>query len=265
MEKVPQQKPAGPEAGTESNMQRTASPVPFSLAASPVDAPARESGKKPFKPKLGTKTTKFAGTFGDFEVTHGLQSRPKPTAYGGYEAKIEMAPNEAAKGKKVAFVQVARQSKSGGGISMKADDYKMDDYFAGLTEQESGWALDRANASRDQTPFYGMYKDPAGAVQQYSTSQIGEFGGNKAMLYDVPSVGYTDKMEFVATATDMASGAKMGAVEWGFEYNGETKLYRETTPRLLEDADAKVTGRDRAYTKWNNDIAKGNIDKVPGV
>lgn len=225
-------------------------------------APHREMGG--FKPKMGKTKTSFGNGFGDFEAQHGLQSRPSASSWGGYYFNLEMTPKETTGESEIGFVQVARQSESGGDISKEATDYKMNDYFAGLTEQESGWALDRANASRDKTPFYGMYNDSAGNTQQYSTSKVGKFGGSKALLHDVPSVGMKDKMEFTATAMDMKTGKEFGAVAWGFEYNEADKVYKEETPKLINSGSERLAGRDRAVDHWNDNIATGDIDKVPG-
>lgn len=228
----------------------------------PGSEPHREMGG--FNPTIGTETTSFENTFGTFEAEHGLQSRPTSSSWGGYYFNLEMTPKETTGESEIGFMQVARQSESGGGISLEADDYKMNDYFASLTEQESGWALDRANASRDQTPFYGMYKDSAGDIQQYSTSRVGRYGSSTALLHDVPSVGLTDKMEFTATAMDMSTGREFGAVAWGFEYNEAEGIFREETPQLVDSGSERLQGRDRAVDHWNENIANDNIDQVPG-
>ncbi|WP_298740407.1 DUF4157 domain-containing protein [uncultured Chitinophaga sp.] len=224
------------------------------------------SSSPSFSPPIGHKNTKLKGIFGDFEVEHGLDKAPSASGFGDYFFKVEMTPNEKTKGSKIAFVQTVRSGAPGGKWFTKKEDPNVGEDRAKRTTAE-GWRLDRANPAKDKTPFYGMAKDASGKLTQRSTTRIGEFGGNTAMMRDVPGVADPDAMQFAATAMDMSTGVNYGTVAWGYEYDSSKNYYKEETPRLLDPADPRMKGRDEALKKWNTAIATpaSGIDKVPGI
>ena len=222
----------------------------------------------PWRPQLSKTKTTFKSSFGNFEATHGLESLPgdpsTPDPYGLYYFMVEMEPTAACGDNDIAFVQVTRTLDEGGRPQRTQAD-GLSKARAAKTETTGGWRVDRANESRDKTPFYGMRQTSSGALTSYSTSRVGRHGGAKAMMRDRPGFYEYKRIEFVATATNMSDGSQYGAVAWGFTYDSANQTYNEETPRLIDSGNARVAGRDRAYTKWNEDIAteSSGIGEVP--
>lgn len=224
------------------------------------ETPAHED----FKPAVGTKETSLKGTHGDFKVSHGLTKLPAGEAFGEYALKIEMTPNKSVGNSEIGFLQAFRVGESEKAWSTKKGDPYLSD-SEGERVTKSGYAVDRANAKRDKTPLYGMYKNDKGELKQYSTTRVGKFGGPTAMMSDKPGIADPYKIEFSATATDIKNGSQFGAIAWGFEFNSSKKLFTEETPRLLDAGSDRLKGRDEAIEKWDKDVAgKDGIDKAPG-
>ncbi|KAB2898096.1 MAG: annexin [Kofleriaceae bacterium] len=220
-----------------------------------------------WKPAIGKNTTALKGVYGDFSVEHGLTSAPDPSkadGWGDYFLKIEMTPNAKVGTSKIAFIQVVRRGEVSGAWHTKSSDPYMGAERAKRTDAKSGFKVDRYDATKAKTPFYGFNKSATGAVAPGANTAIGEHGGAKAMLKDVPGVGPNpENAEFVATATDTTDGTQFDAVKWGFKYEASSKTYAEVTPTLVLAGSTEIAGRDRAIKKWNDDVATGDIDKVP--
>lgn len=221
-----------------------------------------------WKPATGTKTTTLTGTFGDYTVDHGLTSAPDPKktdGWGDYYIKITMTPNAKTGSSNIAFVQVVRRGEVSGGWHTKATDPFMGAERAKRTDPKSGFKVNRYDATKAKTPFYGMQKSGSG-ISETSNTHAGKFGGDKPWMKDVPGVGPNpENAEFVATATDQADGTQFDAVKWGFKYEATSKTYVEVAPVLVKAGSAEIAGRDRAIKKWNDDVATSGsgIDKVP--
>lgn len=234
----------------------------------PAPAPAHGGAEKAmaeeetWKPSTAKKTDTLAGTYGEYKVKHGFAY----DAIDGwsYEVELTMTANEKATAEKIGWIQTVRRSKgSGGGWASGKDDQGMTDERAKRTDDKTGFRVDRASAPDKKTPFYGMDKGSDGKLSAASNTKVGKHGGTNAYLYDGPGLYDKDELEFVSTATDMATGAQYDAVHWGCKYDKAGKVATETTPALIKAGDELLAGRDRAINKWNTDIAKGDIDKVP--
>jgi hypothetical protein len=220
-----------------------------------------------FKPPIGTKNTVLTGPFGVFKVSHGLvKPPPNKIETGQYDLQIEMTPNEKVGQSQIGFIQTARQGTQNGSWAKQLGDDHMSASMAARTESKEGWRVDRTNPKQDKTPFFGMGKDGEGNLHQYSSSRVGQHGGGSAMMHDRPGVSDPDHMEFTATAKDTATGAEFGAISWGYEFDSSRRLFKEETPALVQAGSARLEGRDRAFDKWNKDVATegSNIDKVCG-
>jgi hypothetical protein len=221
-----------------------------------------------WKPATGTKTTTLTGTFGDYTVEHGLTKAPDPTksdGWGDYHLKITMTPNTKTGTSTIAFVQVVRRGEISGAWHTKATDPFMGAERAKRTDPKSGFKVDRYDATKAKTPFYGMQKGSSG-VSETSNTHAGKHGGDKPWMKDTPGVGpNAENAEFVATATDQSDGTQFDAVKWGYKYESTSKTYAELTPVLIKAGSAEIAGRDRAIKKWNDDIATSGsgIDKAP--
>lgn len=271
---------SGPVAARQPTPGKTTLTEALSAAPAPVQrkeigsaagveaAPAAiGEAEEDFKPAIGTKETKLAGTFGEFTVKHGLTKAPSKGDLGEYAAHIEMTPNKKAGDSKIAFIQVVRSANEPGSAwHTKKDDPGMTAERAKRTDAKSGMRVDRADPAGDKTPFYGMYKDDKGQLNAYSTARVGWFGGPKPMLDDAPSVADPRTREFVATATDTKTGTEFGAVNWGFSFDSKSKHSGEVTPDLVDAKSDLIKGRDTAMDKWNTEVATkdSGIDKVPG-
>lgn len=185
--------------------------------------------------------------------------------FGEYSLRIEMTPNKLVGSSEIGFVQAFRAGKSDTEWSTKKGDPYLSE-SEGERVTKSGWAVDRANAKRDKTPFFGMFKDDKGKLKQYATSRVGKFGGPTVMMSDTPGVADPYKIQFSATAKDIKTGSDYGAVAWGFEYNSSKKISTEETPSLLDATSERIKGRTAAFEKWNQDVAgtADKIDKIPG-
>jgi hypothetical protein len=221
-----------------------------------------------WKPATGTKTTTLAGTFGDFTVEHGLTKAPDPSktdGWGDYNIKITMTPNAKTGSSTIAFIQVVRRGELSGAWHTKSTDPFMGAERAKRTDPKSGFKVDRYDATKAKTPFYGMQKTGS-SVSETSNTHAGKHGGDKPWLKDTPGVGPNpENAEFVATATDQSDGTQFDAVKWGFKYEATSKIYAEVTPVLVKAGSEEIAGRDRAIKKWNDDVATtgSGIDKVP--
>ncbi len=258
----------GASAGGERIQRQTLSPEPPDTVA--ASSPAEKEKERPFAPATGTKNTKLKGRFGDFSVDHGLTKLPDKTksgsaGFGEYSIKITMTPNSKTGTSKIGFLQVYRQGKTGGGWAKKEGENFLTAEEAKRTEQKAGWAVDRANPTRDKTSLYGMHKDSAGDLQQYSYTTVGEFNGSDAVLGDTPAVADPDRMEFTSTPMDITDGTQFGAIAWGFVFDSARRKYSETTPRLISSIGARAKGRDRAMEVWDKVVATSGsgIDKIP--
>lgn len=274
-QKEPQQSPwSSSPSRSEQTVTPSSNPV-----ASPVAADSRFEPKpeelldlfrhwgEEFKPATGIKNTTLSGPFGVFQVKHGLIKAPQNRLEAGqYDLQIEMMPNEKVGSSQIGFVQTVRQGNQDGGWSKQLGDDHMTAEMASRTESKDGWRVDRAHAKQDKTPFFGMGKDWEGNVHQYKTSRVGQFGGATAMMHDMPGVSDPDRIEFTSTAKDMKTGAEFGAISWGYEFDSSNKRFKEETPALVQVGSERLMGRDRAFDKWNKDIALegSDIDKVPG-
>lgn len=235
-------------------------------AESDAEAPAKEAvAPTPFfTPPLGTREVVLVGRYGLFKVTYGLTRVPDEELGGKYSMRIEMTPNQGVGRSSIGFIQVFRAGKSEGGWATQKGGILSASEAERTTK--NGYAVDRGDAQRDKTPFYGMVKLPTGGLRQRYPIRIGRFGGPSAVLQDTPDVGDPYKIEFSATAIDMNSGTRFGSVAWGFEFNSARKLFAEETPRLVEDGGERAQGRDEAVEKWNQVVAgKDGIEKIPGV
>jgi hypothetical protein len=278
-ERLPVQRKASSDATSAADVASMDSASTESASPGPMDDPfgmhllgerSDESGQKPdedWKPAVGKKTTALKGVYGDISVEHGLVKAPDPSkadGWGDYSLKIEMTPNAKTGTSKIAFIQVVRRGEVSGAWHTKASDPFMGAERAKRTDAKSGFKVDRYDATKAKTPFYGFQKDAQGKVSPTSNTAIGEHGGAKAMLQDEPGVGPNpENAEFVATATDTTDGTQFDAVKWGFKYESTSKTYSEVTPSLVLAGSAEIAGRDRAIKKWNDDVATGDIDKVP--
>jgi hypothetical protein len=223
-------------------------------------------------PATGKKTTNLEGTFGKFVVNHGLTSLPSGGNSGQYDITIDMTPNEKTKGSNtIRFLQTVRRGTTPGNWSTKAGD-------SGMTEDrakrvgDDGWRVDRADPSRDKSPFYGHVLDKGGGhvpSPDLNNAHGGKFGGTTVYLYDGPAVIDPSVLEFASNAMDESTGASYGIVAWGFQYNSSAKDWHEETPSLLSQGDARVKGSESGIKKWNEVYgASGTVDKnvatVPG-
>jgi len=260
--------PGGGARGDGGQVQRLAGSGNGAGAEQLPDAPASIEKEEDFKPATGTKETPLKGTYGDFKVKHGLTKVPSKGDLGEYSVEIEMKPNKATGASKVGFMQTVRSANAPGSAwHTKGTDPGMTAERAKRTDPKTGWRVDRADPSTDKTPFYGMYKDDKGKINQYSTARVGTFGGDSARLEDAPSVADPRTREFVATAKDMTDGKEFGAVHWGFAFDSASKTSTEVTPALLDAGAAELKGRNAAVEKWNTVVATdgSGIDKVPGT
>ena len=229
--------------------------------------PEKEQAQS-WTPATGKTTTKLTGTYGDYEVEHGLIKAPDPSksdGWGEYFLKITMTPNAKTGSSQIGFVQVVRRGELSGAWHTKASDPFMGAERAKRTDPKSGFKVDRYDATKAKTPFYGMQKG-SGGLTETSNTHAGKYGGDKPWLKDVPGVGPNpENAEFVATATDMANGTQFDAVKWGFKYDSASKTYVEITPTLVKAGSNEIAGRDRAVKKWNDDVATSGsgIDAVP--
>jgi hypothetical protein len=179
--------------------------------------------------------------------------------------KITMKPNAKTDTSTIAFVQAVRRLTTGGGWASKATDSGMNAERAKRTDPKSGFRVDRYDATATKTPFYGMQKGSDGKLSETSNTHQGKHGGDDPWMKDVPGTLDPDKIQFTATATDVADGTEFDAVGWGFEYDSAKKVYSEETPFLVKAGSERMAGRDRAISKWNADVAitGSGIDQVP--
>lgn len=219
-----------------------------------------------FAPPIGRKKTKLKGTYGKFEVEHGLDKKPTASAYGEYYIKIEMTPNSKTAGSEIAFLQTARGGTSVGNWSTKKNDPYIDKAIADRTTKK-GWSVDRANPAKDKTPLYGMKKNKAGKVVSRGNANTGKYKGANPWMWDIPGVPDPYAIQFVATAIDKSTGTSFGAVFWGFEYDSSKSHYKEYKPSLISKGDEKLTGRNEAIDKWNKVVATpgSGIDQAPTI
>ncbi len=226
----------------------------------------RRKGGTAFAPAIGRNKTQLKGTYGEFNVEHGLDKLPTDTKSGEYYVRIEMTPNAQTNGKDISFLQTVRRGTTAGNYSSKATDSGMTKERAERTTAE-GWRVDRADPAKDKTPLYGMKKNASGDVVSRGNAETGKFGGNKPWMRDVPNVLDPTVMEFVATAIEPAAGTDFGAVSWGFEYDSSASLYKEKTPALVSPGDPSLAARSEAIKKWNDAVAKpgSGIDQAPQV
>jgi len=191
-----------------------------------------------------------------------------------------MTPNKKTQGSNIRFVQAVRRGTTPGNWSTKATDPGMTADRAARAAA-GGWRVDRADPSRDKTPFYGHQIDATGTLVNLSNARPGSFGGAKPYLYDAPSVSDPLALEFSSDAMDDATGVSFGKVAWGFQYSSAAKTYQEETPRMLpmstnwflnlfsEDR-RRVAGERAGREKWNEVYGPGgtgdtNVKKVLGV
>ncbi|MCB9235290.1 MAG: DUF4157 domain-containing protein [Bacteroidia bacterium] len=212
--------------------------------------PTTTPAAKPFMPAAGKKNTVLKGTYGDFTVSHGLVVDNTVTTKRAYEIQIDMKPNQKTEGSNIRFVQTVRRGTVPGTWSTKATDSGMSADRAARAAA-GGWRVDRANPGTDKTPFYGHNKDAKGNVQNMSNSRPGSYKGNDVMLWDQPGIVDPSVLEFSSNAMDDRTGVSFGNVSWGFQYNSSTKTYKEETPALLNNGDARLAGQEAAYKKWN--------------
>lgn len=226
----------------------------------PEQAPKAEEDWKPSTVKNETKLT---GTYGEYTVKHGFHY--DATDGWSYEVEIKMKAGEKATAEKIGWIQVVRRSKGAGGSGWATgkDDQGMTDERAKRTDAKSGFRVDRVSAPDKKTPFYGMSKGSDGKLNAASNTVIGKHGGADPYLYDGPGLYDKDEVEFVSTATALDTGTQYDAIHWGCKYDKAGKIATETTPACVKAGDDLIAGRDRAVNKWNNDVAKGDIDKVP--
>lgn len=256
----------------DSTAQPLAGPDPMAVQSEGKADAAVDSAAAPpeedFKPTTGTKKTTVKGTFGDYEVEHGLtklHDKTRNPPWGEYTLKITMKPNAKTGTSTIAFVQTVRRLTTGGGWATKATDSGMNAERAKRTDSKTGFRVDRYDATATKTPFYGMQKGGDGKLTETSNTHQGKHGGDDPWMKDVPGTLDPDKIQFTATATDIADGIQFDAIGWGFEYDSAKKVYSEETPSLVMAGSERMAGRDRAISKWNTDVATtgSGIDKVP--
>jgi hypothetical protein len=227
---------------------------------------ARQPVAALFSPNLGVKKTTLTTPSGTYEVTHGLITKPDTTTsppFGEYSLKITMKPNASTGGHDIAFIQTWRMREPSGAPVTKEKGADVTATEVNRMDTKSGMVLDRANPTRDKTPFFGMLKE-GGALKERSTAHKGKHGGDDVMLADTPGVNDPDNMEFTATATDMTDGTPLDAIGWGFKYDSSKRTYTEETPAIVKAGSERMAGRDRAYKKWNDKVATpgSGIDAV---
>jgi hypothetical protein len=223
----------------------------------------------------GKKTTNLSGHYGGFSVNHGLTVDPVANGgTGSYDISITMTPNEKTKGaSKIMFLQSVRRGTTPGNWGTQAADPGMGADRA-RRAASGGWRVDRANPSKDQTPFYG-HALAGGVLNSLGYANAGQYKGTNPQMQDTPAVSDPSVLEFSSKAMDPATGGSFGAVAWGFQYNSAQGIYMEETPRLLpgstnwflnlfsEDR-RRVGGEHAAYEKWNEVYGPGGTGKVAG-
>jgi hypothetical protein len=230
-------------------------------AAAMKDEEAAPDEEAEWTPSTDKTETKLSGTYGDYVVKHGFSNTDDGWSY---EAEITMKPNAKAKADKIGWIQVVRRSKSDkGGWATAEKDKGMDAERAKRTDQKTGWRVDRKSAITKKTPFYGMDKGTDGKLTATNNTKIGKHGGDDPYLWDRPGLFAKDQMQFLSTATDMATGTQYDAISWGCTYDKAAKIAIGETPAIVKAGDERMAGRDIAINKWNSDVAKGDIDKVP--
>lgn len=236
-----------PEVSNETSFEpgRSAS----DLAFGPADAVRNELAG-------GEKSKELVGTYGTYTARwQWVMVKGVPSLK--FELTMHADAKKLQAGSQIAFVQVTRRSSDGGKTyATKVTDAGMTEDRAKRTDQKTGFRIDRD--SSEHPPFYGTEKHD-GAITATSNTKIGTVGGQNAWLWDRPrALTSQDSMEFISTATDIATGQQLDAIQWGFGPN-----HADMTPEIIPGTDARLVGRDRAIDTWNENVAQNEGEGVP--
>lgn len=137
----------------EAEVDREVTVQPEERADMGIDA-ATSPPEEDFKPTTGTKKTIVKGTFGDYEIEHGLTKlydKTRTPPWGEYTLKITMKPNARTGSSAIGFVQTVRRLTSGGGWATRATDSGMNAERAKRTDSKTGFRVDRYDATATKT------------------------------------------------------------------------------------------------------------------
>lgn len=225
-----------------------------------TEAPAEESTDWVSKVRLNE--TKLKGNYGEYKISGSFV--PGKLLQWAYQCEIEMKPSSKAKSEGIAWVQVVRRHDTFTDDWAKTREQQgIDGERAKRTDPKTGFRIDRKDATKQKSPFYGLDKKTGGLETSSRNARTGKYGGENPWMRDTPDVFDNDQLEFITTATDMEKGIQFDAIQWGVTFNKAQNVAAPDTPRLIAGGGSQLAGRDRAIDLWNREIANGEIDKLP--